>query len=346
MENTTAGQTILVTGGTGFVGAHTILQLLQKGYTVKTTIRSLERQNEVIDMLKAGGISNFDRLTFIEADLTKDAGWDKAVQNCDYVLHVAAPFPGGEPKDENELIIPAKEGALRVLKFARDAHVKRVVLTSSFAAIGYSIDPRDHTFTEKDWTDPNAKIAAYIKSKTVAELAAWEFMKREGGSLELTVINPVGIFGPVLGKDFSSSIQLVVRILSGKMPKIPKLHFGMVDVRDVADAHIRAMTHPNAAGQRFLIAADGSGSLPEITNILHARYPDRHPPISTQVLADWMVKLAAIFKPELKAVSTQLGPAKTLSNQKARSILQWTPRKRGTTIEDTADSLLTFGIVK
>jgi nucleoside-diphosphate-sugar epimerase len=346
MENTTARQTILVTGGTGFLGAHTILQLLTKGYTVKTTVRSLERQNEVIEMLKAGGISVFDRLTFVETDLTNDANWDKALRNCDYVLHVASPFPGREPKDENELIIPAREGVLRVLKFAREAHVKRVVMTSSFAAIGYSVNPRNHTFTEMDWTDANAKVAAYVKSKTVAERAAWEFIRGEGGGLELTVINPVGIFGPVLGKDFSSSIQLVARILSGNMPKIPKLHFGVVDVRDVADAHIKAMTHPDATGQRFLVAADGPGSLPEIAKILHSRYPGRQPAISTQVLPDWMVKLTAIFKPELKAVSTQLGPAKTLSNQKAKSMLQWTPRKRETTIEETADSLLKFGIIK
>ena len=346
MENSTIGKTVLVTGGSGFVGAHSILQLLQKGYRVKTTLRSLRRQDDVVEMLSTGGITSFDRLTFVEAELTNDANWDIAVRDCTYVLHIASPFPGGNTKDENDLIIPARGGTLRVLKAASTAGVKRVVMTSSFAAIGYSIDARNHTFTEKDWTDPAAKIPAYIKSKTVAERAAWDFIEAQKGSLELSVINPVGIFGPVLSKDFSSSIQLVERILAGKMPKIPQLHFGVVDVRDVADIHIKAMTHPDARGQRFLAAADGSGSLPEIAHILHSRYPDHQPPISTTVLPDWIVKLAAVFKTELKAVSTLLGPAKTLSNDKAKSVLQWTPRKRETTIGDTAESLLKLGIVK
>jgi len=342
----TSRQTVLVTGGTGFLGAHIIIQLLQKGYQVKTTIRSMQRKSDVIQMLSAGGVASLDRLDFVEADLMNDTHWNEAVRDCDYVLHVASPFPGTALQHEDELIRPAREGALRVLKAAHDAGVRRVVMTSSFAAIGYSIDPREHTFTENDWTDPNSKIAAYIKSKTVAELAAWHFAKNEGVSLELTVINPVGIFGPVLGKDFSSSIQLVARILSGKIPKIPQLNFGVVDVRDVAELHIKAMTAEKAAGQRFLAAADGPGSLPEIARLLRARYPHHRPPISTKVLPDWMVKLVANFKPELKAIATQLGPAKSLSNQKAKTILQWTPRKRETTIVDTSDSLLKFGIIK
>ena len=343
MENK---ETVLVTGGTGFVGIHSILQLLQKGYKVKTTVRNLNRKDEVFEMLKNGGITSFDNLTFIAADLTKDDNWDEAVKGCDYVLHVASPFPQGEPKDENELIIPAKEGTLRVLRAAKNAYVKRVIMTSSFAVIGYSIDPQNHVFTETDWTDPNAKLAAYIKSKTVAELAAWDFIKNSGENLELTVINPVGIFGTVLGKDFSSSIQLVEQLLTGKMPATPKLNFSVVDVRDVADIHIKAMTNPEAKGQRFLATSDGSTSLPEIAKLLRSQ-PDKFGnKVTGKVLPDWLVKVLAIFKPELKSVSSQLGIVKVLSNDKAKNVLNWQPRKWQTTILDTAESLIKQNIVQ
>ncbi len=189
-------KTILVTGGSGFVGIHTILQLLQKGFHVHTTIRSLAKKDDIINALKSG-IEDVTRLRFFEADLTHDAGWDEAMKDVSYVLHVASPFPAQDPIDENELIIPARDGALRVLKAAQNAGVKRVVLTSSFAAVGYSINPKDHVFTEEDWTDVHVPLPAYIKSKTVAEKAAWDFIENNGSDLELTVINPVGIFGPV-----------------------------------------------------------------------------------------------------------------------------------------------------
>ncbi|GAL63743.1 SDR family oxidoreductase [Algibacter lectus] len=339
-------ETVLVTGGTGFVGAHTIVQLLQKGYKVKTTIRSLKRKKDVFEMLKNRGITSFDNLEFIEADLTKDENWDKAVKNCEYVLHMASPFPSGEPKDENELIIPAKQGTLRVLNAAQKANVKRVVMTSSFAAIGYSIEPKHHIFTEEDWTDTNAEIGAYIKSKTLAEKAAWNFIETEGNTLELTVINPVGIFGPVLGKDFASSVNLIEKMMSGKMPAIPKVSFGVVDVRDVADIHIKAMTNPLAKGQRFLATSDGTTSLPEIAKLLHVQPKEYAKKVSTKVLPNWLVKILANFKPELKAVATQVGRVKILSNTKAKNILDWKPRNQKEVILDTAESLIKFGIIK
>jgi len=249
MNNT--DQTILVTGGTGFVGTQCILQLLEKGYTVKTTIRSLAKKDQLISTLEKAGANNIDRLTFIEADLTTDRNWNEAVKACDYVLHVASPFPAVSPEDENELIIPARDGALRVLKAARNAGVKRVVLTSSFAAIGYSKDSKDHVFTELDWTDENVQLPAYIKSKTVAEKAAWDFIEKEDGNLELVVINPVGIFGPALGNDYSASVQVVQGLLAGAITESPNFTMGVVDVRDVADIHIRAMLNPDAKGERF-----------------------------------------------------------------------------------------------
>lgn len=336
---------VLVTGGSGFVGSYCILQLLNEGYNVRTTIRSLHKADDVLEMLSAGGATDLNRLSFVEADLTSDNNWKTAAEGCDYVLHVASPFPSGEPKDENELIIPAREGALRVLRAARDANVKRVVLTSSFAAIGYSIDPHDHIFTEEDWTDPNTKIPAYIKSKTLAERAAWEFIKNDGGNLELTVINPVGIFGPVLGKDYSSSIGMIQQMMSGKMQGTPNLSFGIVDVRDVADIHIKAMISPVANGERFLATSDGSMTFPGIAKLLYDQHNRLSENVPTKVLPNWVVKIAACFKQELKPIIPQLGVVKVMSNAKAKNLLNWQPRIKETVVLDTAESLVKFNLV-
>ena len=221
-----ANEQVLVTGGSGFIGAHCILQLLNSGYRVRTTIRSPKREADVRAMLQQGGLAQTDgRLTFAIADLEKDAGWPEAVDRCDYVLHVASPLPPSVPKHEDELIIPAREGALRVLRASRDAGVRRVVLTSSFAAIGYGHPPQSAPFTEKDWSNLNSDVAAYPKSKTLAERAAWDFIAREGGPLELSVVNPVAVLGPVLGPDYSASILLVQRLMDGAMPGCPTSEF-------------------------------------------------------------------------------------------------------------------------
>src|SRR5450432_3867049 len=264
--------TVLVTGGSGFIGSHSILQLLAAGHQVRTTVRSLKRESDVRAMLKEGGAEPGERLSFFAADLENDAGWPEAVAGCDYVLHVASPFPPGVPKNEDDLIIPAREGALRVLRAARDAGVKRVVLTSSFAAIGYGTEPTDRPFSEKDWTDTSGSdVGAYVKSKTLAERAAWDFIAKEGGALELSVVNPVGVFGPVLGPDYSTSILLVQRLMDGAMPGAPKLAFGVVDVRDVADLHLHCMTDPVAKGERFLAVAGDFISMLDIARILKER---------------------------------------------------------------------------
>jgi nucleoside-diphosphate-sugar epimerase len=246
-------QTVLVTGGSGFIGSHCMLRLLAAGHQVRTTVRSLKREVEVRALLREAGVEAGDRVTFIAADLENDAGWPEAVAGCEHVLHVASPLPPNVPKHEDELIVPAREGTLRVLRASRNAGVKRVVLTSSFAAIGYGHEQRKTPFNETDWTDPNGgDVSAYAKSKTLAERAAWDFIAAEGGDLELSVINPVGVFGPVLGPDYSASILIVQRLMDGALPGCPQLYFGIVDVRDVADLHIRAMTHPAAKGERFL----------------------------------------------------------------------------------------------
>ena len=246
--------TVLVTGGSGFIGSHAILQALAAGHEVRTTVRNLQREGGLRALLRANGADDA-RLRVFAADLTDDAGWAEAAAGCDYALHIASPFPAGIPKHEDELIVPARDGALRALRAARDTGVKRLVLTSSFAAIGYGHPEQRAPFDETTWTDLDAPIAAYTKSKTLAERAAWDFIAREGSGLELAVVNPVGVFGPVLGPDYATSIQLVQRLMDGALPGCPRLYFGIVDVRDVADLHLRAMTDAAAKNERFLAVA-------------------------------------------------------------------------------------------
>jgi dihydroflavonol-4-reductase len=338
--------TVLVTGGSGFLAGRCILQLLAEAYQVKTTIRSLDKKTEVIRRLQAGGAKHLDQLQFIEADLTRDENWNEAVSGCNYVLHVASPFPGNAPKDGNELIVPAKEGALRVLRAARAAGVRRVVLTSSFAAIGYSIDPGNHVFTEADWTDPDAKLPAYIRSKAVAEKAAWDFIAGVDGEMELSVINPVGIFGPVLGEDFSSSIQIIRRMMAGKMPAVPDVHTNLTDVRDVADLHIRAMLSPAAAGQRFLALSGGNMSFTEIAHTIKTGVSEVSERVSTKTVPGWLLRILSLVRPELKQVIPNLGVVRNATNEKAKRMLGWKPRSNQEVIIATAKSLLEHGVVK
>jgi nucleoside-diphosphate-sugar epimerase len=341
-----SGELVLVTGGSGFIGAHCILQLLAAGYRVRTTVRSLAREADVRAMLKAGGAEPGDNLSFAAADLMADAGWPQAVAGCNYVLHVASPFPAGVPKTEDELILPAREGALRVLRAARDADVKRVVMTSSFAAIGYGRKPTGAPFSENDWTNPDGGgVSAYVKSKTLAERAAWDFISREGGALELAVVNPVAVFGPVLGPDYSTSIQLLKRLLEGALPGIPRLSFGVVDVRDVADLHLRAMTSAAAKGQRFLAIAGEFMSIKEMAGVLKERLGPSAERIPTKVLADWMLRLAALFDKEIRQTVPELGKVKRATNEKARRLLGWSPRSSAEAITAAAESLLKLGLL-
>jgi nucleoside-diphosphate-sugar epimerase len=339
--------TVLVTGGSGFIASHTIVQLLEAGHQVRNTVRNLKRTSDVRAMLKQGGIEAGDRPTFFAADLENDAGWAEAVRGCDYVLHVASPFPAGVPKDENELIVPAREGALRVLRAARDAGVKRVVLTSSFAAIGYGQKPQATPFNETNWTNLNGSdLTPYTKSKTIAERAAWDFVAKENGKLELSVINPVGVFGPVLGPDYSTSILLVQRLMDGAMPGAPKLYFGIVDVRDVADLHIRAMTSPAAKGERFLAVAGDFLSIQEIAKILKSRMGDAGKHVPTRELPNWMVRLAALRDPALRTITPELGKKKNGTNEKAKRMLGWAPRSNEEALVSTAESLVRLGLLK
>jgi nucleoside-diphosphate-sugar epimerase len=338
--------TVLVTGGSGFVGSHCILQLLAAGHEVRTTVRSVKREGDVRSMLREGGAEPGGRLSFFEADLENDVGWLEAIAGCEYVLHVASPFPLAAPKHADELIVPAREGALRVLRASHDVGVRRVVLTSSFAAIGYGHGPQKALYDEEDWTDPRRKVSSYVKSKTLAERAAWDFLAREGGGLELSVINPVGIFGPVLGPDYASSILLVQRMMDGALPGFPRLCFGVVDVRDVADLHIRAMTHPAAKSERFLAVAGDFLLMLDIAKVLKARLGAAAKRVPTRQLPDWLVRIAALLDPTVRQILPELGKVKNAVHDKARRMLDWAPRSREDAIVATAESLLRLGLLK
>jgi nucleoside-diphosphate-sugar epimerase len=337
---------VLVTGGSGFVAGHCIAQLLAAGHEVRTTVRNLGRETDIRAMVKQGGAEPDARLSFVPADLTGDAGWAAAVAGCEHVLHVASPFPARAPRHEDDLIVPARDGTLRVLRAARDAGVRRVVLTSSFAAIGYGHPPRATPFDETVWTDTTGEVSAYVKSKTLAERAAWDFVAAEGGRLELAVVNPVGILGPVLGGDYASSVLMVRRLLDGEIPALPRLMFGIVDVRDVADLHLRAMTDPAAKGERFLAVAGDFISVAGVAAALNTWLGARGKRVTTRELPSWVVRAAALVSKEARAAVPDLGKTKNATSEKARRVLGWAPRSREEAIVATADSLARLGLLR
>ena len=331
---------VLVTGGTGFLGAHVLVALLKAGHMPRTTVRDLGRGDEVSDMVATGG-ADPRSIDIVRADLTEDSGWAEAVAGCDFVLHVASPFPGGSPKDENDLIRPARDGALRVLRAARDACVRRVVMTSSFAAIGYGHAPRRTAFNETDWSNPDAPdVQPYIKSKIVAERAAWDFVAQEGQGLELSVINPTGIFGPILDPDFSISIRIVEAMLEGKMLFAPRLCFGVVDVRDVADLHLLAMASAAAAGERFIAVSGEPLWMIDVARILRAGLSTDATKVPRFQAPDWLVRVLAPVSSGMRDLVPQLGVQRRASNVKAKERLGWAPRAAERALIDTARSLL------
>jgi dihydroflavonol-4-reductase len=339
--------TILVTGGSGFVGGHVILQLLEAGHDVRTTVRSLTKEQAVRDTLARAGAKTLDRLTFVAADLNQDAGWAEAVAGCDYVQHVASPFPLAQPRDENDLIRPAVDGTLRVLRAARDAGIKRVVLTSSFAAIGYGHGDQAAAYTEADWTNVDGPaVQPYMKSKTLAERAAWDFVEREGNGLELAVVNPVGIFGPVLNEDLSTSIEIIKRMLEGGLPGAPRLYFGVVDVRDVAGMQIKAMTAPEAKGERFLAVAGDPVSIYDMSVILQQGMGEKAAKAKLRQMPDWLIRVMALFNPLAREAAPRVGIRSAASNAKARELLGWQFRSNEEAIVASGESLIKLGIVR
>jgi len=338
---------ILVTGGSGFVGGHVILQLLDAGHDVRTTVRSLSKEQPVRDTLAHAGAKNLDRLSFVAADLNQDEGWAEAVAGRDYVQHVASPFPLAQPKDENDLIRPAVDGTVRVLRAARDAGVKRVVLTSSFAAVGYGHGDQAAAYTEADWTNVDGPaVQPYMKSKTLAERAAWDFVEREGNGLELTVVNPVGIFGPVLNEDLSTSIEIIKRMLEGGLPGAPRLYFGVVDVRDVAGMQIKAMTAPQANGERFLAVAGEPVSIYDMSVMLQQGMGERAAKAKLRQMPDWLIRVMALFNPLAREAAPRVGIRSAASNAKAREQLGWQFRSNEEAIVASGESLIRLGIVR
>jgi nucleoside-diphosphate-sugar epimerase len=346
MESSKAStETVLVTGGSGFLGSWCLVELLRRGYDARTTVRDLSREREVRAMLEPE-VEAGDRLSVHFADLNDDAGWQSAVAGCDYVLHVASPFPPQQPKDPDELIVPAREGTLRVLRTALEAGVKRVVVTSSAVAVANSGKPpvSGEAFTEEDWSDPaNPDLSPYGRSKTIAERSAWDLVSERGETSRLAVVAPSAILGPTLGDDRSFSLQAIERLLGG-MPGIPRLGFSFVDVRDVADLHLRAMTSPEAAGERFL----GAGPflwMSDAAEILRDRLGPAAAKVPTRKVPNFAVRAMARFDPSLRTVVRDLGKRRVLSSEKAKTVLGWSPRPIEETLVDTAESLMRVGAV-
>ena len=335
------GAPVLVTGGTGFVGGWCVAELLRRGHYVRTTVRDLAREPAVRATVERAGVHAGDRLTVVAADLGADAGWAEAAAGCSHVLHVASPFPPEQPKDPDELIVPAREGALRVIEASLAAGAERIVMTSSVAAVRHGRPAsQDAPYTEEDWTDGNdTRRTPYVRSKALAERAAWEHVRAAGAEDRLATVQPGAIIGPVLNDDYSFSLQAVQRLLDGDMPAIPRLGFTFVDVRDVADLHIRAMIDPAAAGERFL-ATDEFLWIADVAAILRERLGDRARKVPTRVAPNLLVRAMSLFDGELRSIAGDLGKAAYYSNAKARERLGWQPRPVADSISDTAESLL------
>jgi dihydroflavonol-4-reductase len=333
----------LVTGGSGYIGGWCVISLLQQGYTVRATIRDLGRAEEVQRSI-GSVVDPAGRLSFHAADLTSDTGWDAAAEGAEYVLHVASPLGVPEPKDPQDLIGPARDGALRAIRAAIKAGAKRVVMTSSVAATSRPLSEPDGESDETVWTDgDDVHAGAYARSKTIAEKAAWDLIGSQGNGTTLAVVNPALVLGPVFGPDYSDSVQVVERLLKGRIPGLPHLGFCVVDVRDVADLHLRAMTSPEAAGQRF-IAAGEYAWMAEIASMLRARLPERVSKIPTAKAPDLLIRLAALVDHDLRSVTPGLGHKRVFSSAKAERVLGWKPRAIEETLFDCARSLIDKGL--
>ena len=336
---------VLVTGGSGYIAGFCIADLLQQGWRVRASIRSLAKADAARRGIAALGV-DATGVEFVAATLDADAGWAEAAKGADYVLHVASPIPTTDPKTDDEIVRPARDGALRVLKAARDAGVKRVVMTSSVAAIAYGRGGRETPHTEADWTDETnrADTSAYERSKTIAERAAWDWVKREGGSLELTTVNPSLVLGPAPSADFSASLEAVKKLLDGSMPALPNFSFPLVDVRDLAHLHVLAMTAPQAAGQRFI----GSGDLyliADMAGMLRKSLGDKARRVPTLRIPDFVVRLFGLVDPVVRGRTFELGKVRRASSAKAQRVLGWTTRPAEESVVDAARSLIKLGVV-
>ena len=342
--NDLSSKKVLVTGAGGFVGLHTILQLLQQGYNVRGTVRTESHAQRVKEMLSK--YTAIDKLEFVLADLLKDEGWRNTVDGCEYVLHVASPFPAEQPKDENELILPAREGTLRILRAAHDAKVKRVVLVSSFAAVAGGHIGKNRTFDHTDWSSLE-KSSAYDKSKTLAERAAWDFINSPDNihKMELSSVNPTNIFGPVLDNHHHTSTEWYRTLLRAEVPGVARTQINLVDVRDVVAAMLSAMILPQASGNRFILNG-ASIPIPEFAEILHRNFASRGFRVPTRVMPDFLVRFISIFMPKTRYVARSLGWKYEVSTEYTRSTLNWQSRPYEQTIVDMANSLIDMDMLK
>jgi nucleoside-diphosphate-sugar epimerase len=331
-------KTVLVTGGSGFLGGWCLVELLRRGYWVRATVRDLGKEAEVRARVRSQ-VDAGDRLSFFAADLGDDNGWAQAVDGCDYVLHVASPFPATQPKDPDELIVPAREGTLRVLRAGLDAGVDRVVVTSSVAAVRGGVTEAAAPLDEESWTDgDDAELTPYTRSKAIAERAAWDLARERDATGRLAVVNPGAILGPALGGEQSTSLQIVERLLKG-MPGTPRIGFSIVDVRDVADLQIRAMTAPEAGGER-LIAVARFQWMSDLAAVLRDRLGPAAAKAPKRSVPDFVVRAMGIFDPGVRSIAGQLGERVEVSSEKAQSLLGWSPRPVEETIVDCARSLI------
>lgn len=337
---------VLVTGGSGFIAGHCILRLLEAGYEVRTTVRSLGREDAVRAVLTDAGMVHGERLSLVAADLLSDDGWADALAGVDAVLHVASPVAPGHVENEDDLIVPAREGTLRVLRAARDAGVRRVVLTSAFHAVSWGHPHDDHVFTEADWTVLDGPgTDAYGRSKTLAERAAWDFVASEGGPMELATILPVAVMGPVMGTQVSGANHLVQNMLQGAMPGFPNIFIPVVDVRDVAAAHVLAMEVPEAAGERFLLSSGPVMPLERIGAVLREALGEAAAKVPTRVIPDEAIRAAAETNPQARANVPELGYRKRMSSEKASRVLGWTVRDPEQAIVAAGGSMVAKGLV-
>lgn len=337
---------VLVTGATGFIASHTVLSLLERGYEVRGTARSASKADTLNKTLSDYAGKDIS-IPIFPANLTSDEGWAEAVEGCTYVCHVASPVPANLPKDLNELLIPARDGALRVLKASKAAGVERVVMTSSIAAIGYGHgDDTPVPLTETLWSNPDniPDNTTYTRSKTYSERAAWDYVNGEGKGLELATVNPVAVLGPVMSGDFSASLEIILQLMGGALPATPKFGFSIVDVRDVADLHVLAMENPDADGERF-IASEGFMMFSDMANLLREHYPDYAKKLPKGNLPDWLLKVASRFNPVLKQVLPELGKRREASFVKAKNFLGWQPRTAEDAVLSSAQSLMKHGVI-
>ena len=341
--------TVLLTGASGYIGKHITLQLLNQGYQVRASIRLLSKSDEVRNAVlpHLSDSSNLDsRLTFVELDLEKDFGWDSALKDVDVLMHTASPFPLSSPKDENDLIRPAVEGTLRALHAAKNAGVNRVILTSSVAAIyGRELPTGSSAYDETMWTDVEHPVGreAYTKSKTLAEKAAWDFIKNDAPEIALTTINPVLVLGAPLDKNFGSSISLVERILKGSDPMLPDLEFAIVDVRDVAKMHVDAIKNENTKGER-IIASSETRSFVEIAKFLKRKYPESK--VKSAQAPTFIIRLLSLFDGSIKPILPQLGKPMNVSGAKAQRLLSIKFIPVEVIIKESADYLIKNGFIK